>query len=157
VRAVRSLRDHGATERYVHARAGWCSRLDGLQAAWLQVKLAHLEAWTASRRRLAELYRRILPPGLLVGWEDGAVHHLLVVRVPAAERERIRGGLAERGIQTGLHYPRALSQQPWLGDADGSCPEAELAASEVVSLPMDPLMEVEEVDAVAEALVSVLG
>jgi dTDP-4-amino-4,6-dideoxygalactose transaminase len=155
-RAVTVLRDHGAVDKYRHERLGWCSRLDGVQAAWLRVKLRQLGAWTESRRRLADRYRTRLPEGLLVPWDDGAVHHLLVVRIPDGQRARVAGALAEGGVATGVHYPLALSQQPALGEWAGRCPAAERAAAEVLSLPLDPLMTVDEVDRVCDAMLSVL-
>ncbi len=155
---VKVLRDHGSAEKYRHDVIGWCSRLDGVQAAWLSVKLRHLPEWTERRRRLADRYRELLPDGLPVDWEDGAVHHLLVVRVPAADRTRIMADLGAAGVQTGIHYPVALSRQPALARwTPRPCPAAERAASEVLSLPIDPLMEDEEVDLVVAALVAALG
>jgi len=151
---IRSLRDHGSRTRYLHETIGWCSRLDGLQAAWLRVKLGHLVTWTEARRRLANRYAEALPD-LLVPWEPGAVHHLLVVRVP--ERDRVQAALAEAGIGTGIHYPHALSQVPALKQWWHPCPEAESAAAEVLSLPMDPLMTDAEVDEVAAAVRAVLS
>ena len=158
VERVKVLRDHGSPEKHRHEVVGWCSRLDGVQAAWLRVKLRHLPAWTDRRRRLAERYRHRLPAGLLVDWDDdGAVHHLLVVRVPAGERPRIAADLAVAGVQTGIHYPLALTQQPAMASwAIRACPVAERAATEVLSLPMDPLMEDKEVDLVVAALVDAL-
>ena len=148
---VRALRDHGRRTKYVHETVGWCSRLDGIQAAVLRCKLRHLPEWTNARRRLADRYRDDLGD-LLVPWEDGAVHHLLVARVPAARRDEIRGVLSAQGIQTGTHYPVPLSLQPWLAVSTPSTPAAELAASEVLSLPMDPLMTTAEVARVAAGL-----
>lgn len=150
---VRAYRDHGSREKYVHESVGWCSRLDGLQAAFLDVKLRHLPVWTAARRRLADRYRAQLPRGVLVPWEEGAVHHLIVARVPGGRRDDMMAGLAEAGIGTAIHYPRALTQQPALARwATAPCPGAEAAAAEVVSLPMDPLMTESEVDQVCAAL-----
>lgn len=151
---VRLLRDHGSATKYEHVEVGYCSRLDGLQAALLSVKLAHLPAWTAARRRLAARYRSGLSAtrARLVGWSPGAVHHLLVVRVPAARRPDIQAELAGAGVQTGVHYPVALSQQPAFAPWSRPCPEAQRAASEVLSLPMDPLMTDDEVDFVCERL-----
>lgn len=151
---VRALRDHGSTTRYIHERVGWCSRLDGLQAAWLTVKLAHLPKWTDARRRLADRYAAALPE-LVVPWEPGAVHHLLVVRVP--RRDQVAERLRAEGIGTGVHYPLALSQQPALSSWRRPCPHAEKAANEILSLPLDPLMEDDQVDAVADALRRVLS
>lgn len=147
--SVRRLRDHGSTVKYRHEVVGWCSRLDGLQSACLEVKLRHLPEWTAARRRLAERYHDGLGD-LLVPWTEGAVHHLLVVRVH--ERARVIVELADAGIATGIHYPVALSRQPALAPWARPTPVAEAAAEEVLSLPMDPLMTVDEVDRVVAAV-----
>jgi len=149
---ARSLRDHGSVAKYRHDEVGWCSRLDGVQAAWLRVKLRHLSEWTEARRRLAARYRDRLPDGLLVPWEEGAVHHLLVARVPADRRDGIAAALAEREIGTGIHYPLALSQQPAMSRWARPCPHAEAAGAEILSLPMDPLMADDDVDLVCGAL-----
>jgi len=154
---VAALRDHGSMVRGRHDVVGWCSRLDGLQAAWLEVKLGHLRSWTARRRLLAERYRALLPAGLLVDWEDGAVHHLVVVRVPSGKRAAVIAELAAAGVETGIHYRLALSQQPALRAWARPCPEAERAAGEIVSLPLDPLMHEAEVDEVASTLLGALG
>src|SRR5438270_9153004 len=150
--AVLRRRNHGSVDKYRHVNVGWCSRLDGVQAAWLRVKLRHLARWTEARRRLADRYRAQLPDGILVPWDEGAVHHLLVVRVPAERRAEIAAVLEGKQIGTGLHYPLALSQQPALAAWALPCPHAEKAASEVLSLPIDPLMREDEVDIVCDAL-----
>ena len=103
--AVLRRRNHGSVDKYRHVNVGWCSRLDGVQAAWLRVKLRHLARWTEARRRLADRYRAQLPDGILVPWDEGAVHHLLVVRVPAERRAEIAAVLEGKQIGTGLHYP----------------------------------------------------
>lgn len=148
---VRLLRDHGSSTKYVHETIGWCSRLDGLQAAVLDVKLRHLEAWTETRRVLARRYADHLGD-LLVPWTDGSVHHLLVVRVEGGRSERTRRQevLAVQGVQTGIHYPVALSDQPAMSAWARPCPEAEAASASVLSLPIDPLMNEGEVDLVCE-------
>jgi dTDP-3-amino-3,4,6-trideoxy-alpha-D-glucose transaminase len=154
---VLTLRDHGSTDKGRHDEIGWCSRLDGLQAAWLEVKLRHLPVWTARRRALAERYRARLGGQLVVDWEEGAVHHLLVVRVPAARRAAVVSALGAAGVESGVHYARALSQQPALSRWARPCPEAERAAAEVLSLPMDPLMTDDDVDHVGGSLLAALA
>lgn len=149
---VRRLRNHGRVSKYTHDVPGWCSRLDGLQAAVLRTKLSHLRSWTESRRTLASQYRERLGT-LLVPWDTGAVHHLLVART--SEPEHVAEILRSQGIATGRHYPVALSQQPWLAQL-GSTPNAELAAARVLSLPMDPLMGPDEVETVSTALLEAL-
>lgn len=151
---VRRLRNHGRATKYEHDVIGLCSRLDGLQAAALAVKLRHLQAWTEARRARAGQYRDLLGERL-VPWEAGAVHHLIVARV--ADRDRVRAGLGAARIETGKHYPTALSRQPSVANWAKPCPAAEAAACEVLSLPMDPLMSEAEVAQVAGALVEALS
>lgn len=144
---VRRLRDHGRVSKYTHDVPGWCSRLDGLQAAVLRAKLPYLPDWTARRRSFAARYLELLGDHL-VPWNSGDVHHLLVART--SDPEQVADFLRSREIDTGRHYPFALSQQPWLAHL-GSTPNAERAASTVISLPMDPLMDADDVDRVSEA------
>ncbi len=151
VTEVRRVRDHGRASKYLHEAPGLCSRLDGLQAAVLRVKLRHLPGWTDARRRLAEVYSDGLG-GHLVPWEDGAVHHLLVVR--SSDRDGLQRVLRDRGIGSGIHYPVPLSRQPWLEPSTKACPAAERAADEILSLPMDPLLSVSDVAQVVEAVLS---
>jgi dTDP-4-amino-4,6-dideoxygalactose transaminase len=160
VARVAKLRDHGRTDKYRHDEIGWCSRLDGLQAALLEVKLRHLPAWTAHRQALAARYAELLPEvdGVsLVPWEDGAVHHLLCIRVEAGRRDAIQSALKEAGVGVGVHYPIALSQQPSCLPFHRSTPNAEAAASELVSLPIDSLMPLADVDEVVDRLAAIVG
>jgi dTDP-4-amino-4,6-dideoxygalactose transaminase len=142
------LRDHGRADHYRHGEIGYCSRLDGMQAAFLSAKLRHLADWTDARRSLAQRYDEQLAPGILVPWNEGAVHHLLVART--TDRDAVQRAMAGAGIQTAVHYPVALSQQPALAAWARSCPAAEDAAATVLSLPLDPLMTPSEVDVVCE-------
>ena len=139
---IRLLRDHGRTTKYEHTVEGYNYRLDGLQAAILDVKLRHLDAWTEARRRFAAKYDALLagtdeirPIGPRAGVRH--VYHLYVVRVP--DRETLLPLLAKRGVGVGVHYPIPLHLQPayaHLGIAPGSFPNAERLAAEVVSLPL---------------------
>lgn len=152
---VAKLRDHGRSEKYSHAEIGYCTRLDGIQAAVLEVKLRHLAEWTSQRQALYAVYREHLED-ILVEAAPGSVHHLVVVRVEAARREEIMQGLREQGIGCGIHYPIPLSQQPSLSAWARETPVSERAAGEILSLPMDPLMKAEEVKVVCETLRQVL-
>ncbi|MEK7799746.1 MAG: DegT/DnrJ/EryC1/StrS family aminotransferase [Acidobacteriota bacterium] len=168
---VRRLRDHGQSEKYVHAEEGYNGRLDALQAAILRVKLRGLAARNLRRRALAARYgERLLEMGLatqagapllLPVERPGGTHayHLYTVRVPAG-RDRVRAALLERGIETGIHYPIPLHLQPayaWMGLREGAFPEAERAAREVLSLPLYPEMTDDQVGRVCEALRGALG
>ncbi|MFQ5890806.1 MAG: DegT/DnrJ/EryC1/StrS family aminotransferase [Gemmatimonadota bacterium] len=159
---ARRLRDHGQSGKYVHVEEGTTARLDEIQAAVLGVKLGRLGAWNDRRRSLAGRYRRGLegaPVSLPVErpWARH-VYHLFTVRVHA--RDRVREGLRERGVPSGVHYPVPLHLQPAnaaLGYGPGRFPEAERAAREVLSLPLFPEMTDDQVDRVCEALREVIG
>jgi dTDP-4-amino-4,6-dideoxygalactose transaminase len=156
-RRVRSMRDHGRSDgsHHEHALLGTNSRLDALQAVVLSAKLPRLAGWTDARRRLAGHYRARLQgsPARLVDEMPHAGHayHLLVARVPA--RERVRRGLHEAGIETGLHYPTPCHLlAPYEDYRHGPLPVAERTAREIVSLPMFPHMATEQVDRVCTTL-----
>jgi dTDP-4-amino-4,6-dideoxygalactose transaminase len=154
---ARLLRNYGERSKYDSVRRGWNSRLDTMQAAVLDAKLAHLDAWTDRRRDIAGLYDRgladvpvVTPAG---AGEGGQVFHLYVVRSPA--RDRLRARLAEDGIGTLVHYPRPVHLQPAyrsLARDDGSLAVSERLAGEILSLPLYPEMTDDEVDAVIAAL-----
>jgi dTDP-4-amino-4,6-dideoxygalactose transaminase len=157
---MRIWRDHGQVERYVHITPhGWNSRLDTMQCAILDVKLAKLDEWNARRRRAAQWYRerlsgdeRIILP---VEPEDRThIYHLFVVRVP--DRERTRRYLSEQNIGVGLHYPIPLHLQTAYRDVgwrEGDFPETERAAASILSLPMFPHITEEQIDYVCSALI----
>ena len=149
IHEMKRLRDHGRTSKYEHEIMAMNSRLDGLQAAILDVKLSHLPKWTSARRSLAEVYQTRLGDQL-VPWTDGAVHHLLVMRHDA--RDKLQTVLREQGIGSGVHYPVPLSKQPAMKPWAVVCPASEVAADTVLSLPMDPLMTSVEVGAVCDAV-----
>jgi dTDP-4-amino-4,6-dideoxygalactose transaminase len=135
------------------ARAGQ-SRLDTIQAAVLAAKLPHLARWNARRGALAARYDGALSdaPVTLLAPAAHDAHHLYVVR--SRERDALRARLLERGVETLVHYPLAVHQQPaWAGlDRPGRLGESERAAAEVLSLPLYPQLTEPEVDAVCEAV-----
>lgn len=143
---IRLIGDHGRVGRYEHAVVGYGSRLDGLQAAILSVKLRHLAEWTGQRRRLAARYDALLAdvPGLrsVRPREDTvAVYHLYVVEVAPEHRDPLRDWLDRHGIDSGIHYPIPLHLQATyehLDLAEGAFPVAEAKAKQIVSLPIYP-------------------
>jgi dTDP-4-amino-4,6-dideoxygalactose transaminase len=157
---VRRLRHHGDSGRYQHVELGYCSRLDEMQAAMLRVKLARLDAWTEARRRLAARYRQGLA-GLPLGLpqEDPRarhVYHLFTVRHP--RRDALAKALADLGVGTIVHYPRAVPDQPMFGlDGERRWPEAWRAAREVLSLPCYPEMTDGETEGVIAAVRTAVG
>lgn len=142
-REARLLADHGQARKYEHTRVGWNSRLDGMQAAVLAVKLKRLEVWNARRQQWAERYRALLGNTSLrlpaVRAEAVHVYHLFTVRTE--RRDTLVDFLRQRGIAAGLHYPIPVHLQPafsFLGYTPGAFPVAEACARECVSLPLFP-------------------
>jgi dTDP-4-amino-4,6-dideoxygalactose transaminase len=109
---ARMFANHGRVDKYDHEIEGINSRLDGLQAAILGVKLKHLGAWSEARRKNAYLYNEYLKgTGLVTPVEIPdvkAVYHLYVVRTKKDMRQKIQDHLKSKGIATGIHYPIAL-------------------------------------------------
>jgi UDP-N-acetyl-3-dehydro-alpha-D-glucosamine 3-aminotranferase len=157
---LRRLRHHGDTGRYEHVELGYCSRLDDMQAAILRVKLQHLDAWTEARRRLAARYRTGLAGlPLLLPVEDPRARHIYhVYTVRHERRDALAKVLADLGVGTAVHYPRAVPDQPLFAlDAEHRWPQAWRAAREVLSLPCYPEMTDDEVDGVIAAVRTAVG
>jgi dTDP-4-amino-4,6-dideoxygalactose transaminase len=155
---LRKLRDHGGAKKYEHELVGFNSRLDGLQAAVLLVKLKRLRHWNEQRAAHAAVYASLLSgtPGVQVPTlRDHATHvfHLYVIRVPAAHRDALRECLLDHGISTGIHYPFPLHLTPafaYLGHRPGDFPVAEACARTVLSLPMFPELRCDQLEYVAD-------
>lgn len=154
---IRGLRVHGGRKKYHADELGINSRLDELQAAILRVKLSHLDAWIHARRQIAARYSealgghaRITVPGEQPGRTH--VYHQYTVRV--GDRDGVRQRLANDGVQTMVYYPVPLHQQAVHRErfAGVSFPHSELAAREVLSLPMYPELKVSAMDRVVESL-----
>ncbi|WP_027892480.1 DegT/DnrJ/EryC1/StrS family aminotransferase [Calidithermus chliarophilus] len=153
---ARLLASHGSKVRYHHVRAaGYTSRLDGVQAAILRVKLPHLEGWNRRRREIARRYDEGLRGAVQTPTPPPYarhVYHQYTVRAP--ERDRLQAFLKERGVASSVHYPLPVHLQPAYRDLapEGSLPHAEQAAREVLSLPMHPFLTDAQVEAVIEAV-----
>ena len=180
---ARILRMHGMEPKYHHALIGGNFRLDALQAAFLSVKLPHLEDYTAARRRHAELYTALLSvlPGVRVtrGGKAAATEEtaglVLPVALPdrgsvwnqytlrvigAGRRDALRAHLAARGIGSEIYYPVPLHEQPCfasLGHRPDDFPWAHRLAGEVLSLPVYPELPEAQVREVAGAIGEFLG
>lgn len=161
---VRLLREYGwqPQARYVSQVEGANSRLDELQAAVLRVRLRYLDEENEQRRRLAAVYAAHLPPGATRPVERPGcrhVYHLYVVRVP--DRDAVQARLAAAGIGAGIHYPMPIHRQPAYQHGGvvtpGSLAETEAAAAEILSLPLQPTLRPEQVQAVAAALTGILA
>jgi dTDP-4-amino-4,6-dideoxygalactose transaminase len=160
---VRMLSNHGRSldSHHQHPIVGTNSRLDGLQAAILSVKLKRLDGWNAARRRAAKFYLRELSDlavePVAIASAAESVYHLFVVTLD--HRDRVRLTLTESGIGTGIHYPTACHQQgAFANDRQPPVlPVAERAAGRILSLPMHPLLSETDVKNVAQALADAIG
>lgn len=142
---LHELRNGGQRTRYDHVRVGVNSRIDELQAAILRVKLPHLDEWNKARRKNAQRYNEMLritnvPVKPVAIREYGETcMHLYVIRVRAEDRDTLIAHLAENGIAAMIHYPVPVhlsKAYSFLGLGEGSFPEAESMAREIITLPM---------------------
>ena len=155
---VRQLREHGQSRKYYHETEGYNGRLHAIQAAFLRIKLPHLDQWTEGRRRVAGWYRAALDGIGEIRVPDEAdyarhVYHLFVIR--ADRRDELQQHLTAEKIGTGLHYPLPLHLQHAyreMGLGAGSFPVTERAAASLLSLPMYPELTAEQVERIAGAI-----
>lgn len=160
-RRVRLLRSHGEESKGIHVVAGFCERLDELQAAFLNAKLAHFATAQAARAQAVARYRERLEAMEQVGVLDTApgahhAHHLFVVRVP--RRDAVLASMTSAGIGASVHYRTPIHLQPAFPDlgARGRFPCAERLASSVLSLPLYPAITEAQIDRCADALADAL-
>jgi len=159
-----ALRNYGSPRKYYHPRFGTNSRLDGMQAAVLNVKIKYLAGWNEARVRAAQRYmknlageKKIILPAPAP--DSSHIYHLFVVQAEG-DRGLIMSGLAKEGVQCGIHYPIPLHLQKaysYLGYQEGDFPHAEAIAKKIVSLPMFPEITGEQVDCVCEKLLKILA
>jgi dTDP-4-amino-4,6-dideoxygalactose transaminase len=145
---LRMLRTHGAKKKYFNETLGYNSRLDTLQAAILGVKLPHVDAWNEARRRIAHIYSEELAgvAGIACPVEmPNAYHvyHQYTIRILKGQRERMQTYLAQARIATMVYYPVPVHRLPYYAPLNYHLPCAELAAKEVLSLPIWPQMNEE--------------
>jgi len=148
---ARMLRAHGAKKKYQNEILGYNSRLDAMQAAVLRVKLRHIDEFNTARRRLAATYSKrlsglksVLPP---YEAEYGRhVYHQYTIRILNGRRDKVAKELAERGIGTMIYYPIPVHRLPIYDQPEGLAPEAEKAATEVLSLPIGPKLQTEIIE-----------
>lgn len=139
---ARLLRSHGSDDGHTHRLLGTTSRLDSVQAAVLRAKLPYLKAWTEGRARNAALYARELAGCAdlelpRAGEDESPVWSQYTLRSPRAEG--LRRALGAEGIEWRHYYPEPAYRQPALGDLRlpaGTCPRAEAACAEVLSIPV---------------------
>lgn len=153
---VTQLRNYGSKIKYRHDLVGYNSRLDEMQAAFLRAKLVVLDEWNARRREVATQYSKMLSDAdidvPLVPEYAEPVWHLYVIR--SKHRDTLKAHLEQQGISTVIHYPIPPHRQACYQDCIGDhLPIAEMLAEEVLSLPMSPALNAEEVELVARAIV----
>jgi dTDP-4-amino-4,6-dideoxygalactose transaminase len=170
---VKMLRQHGMRRRYYHDEIGWNTRLDGIQGAILSVKLKYIDGWNHARRTVAKRYHALfraaalaeagLYPshGVVLPHEvAGSRHvwHQYVIRT--RRRNALREFLSMRGIGSEIYYPVPLHLQDALkslGYVEGSFPESERAAKEVLALPIFPELREDEQQTVVAAIAEFLS
>ena len=160
---LRRLRVHGGLRTYFHEEVGYNSRLDALQAAVLLAKLPHLESWSARRRENACYYSGLLAdiPEVktpVVDPRNQSIFNQYTIR--AERRDALQEFLKKKEIGTSVYYPLPLHLQPcfeYLGYREGSFPESERAAKDVISLPIYPELTHDELEEVAGAIRAFYG
>ncbi len=160
---ARRVREHGSPVRYTHAELGTNSRLQGIQAAALNVKLPHLAAWNERRRQIAMRYdaafrtsNEVVPLVRRTG--STHVYHQYTVRLRGSVgRDAVIAAMSAKKIALAVHYPSPVHLQeaarPW-GYGPGDFPHAEALAREVVCLPVHPFLSDADVDRVAQSLLA---
>jgi len=154
-RAVRALGNYGSHKKYENIYQGINSRLDEIQAAMLRVKLNHLTSETKRRQDIAQRYLNEINNPLVIlpapCEKKSHVWHLFVIKSSA--RESLQRHLQRRGIESLIHYPipahKQIAYQSWW---DLELPITELVHKQVLSLPIAPIMEYEEVTAIISAI-----
>lgn len=154
------LVNHGRTKKYEHDLLAGNYRMDGIQAAILDVKLPKLKMWTERRLTIAARYDESFEKrGFKVikkQHEGTCVYHLYVVEV--SNRDEVMNHLKTNGIETGIHYPVPMHLQPalkFLGHSKGDFPVAEKAANRILSLPIFAEMTEEQIDFVISKFLEV--
>lgn len=154
-KAIRTLANYGSAQKYVNQYQGLNSRMDEMQAAFLDVKLRFVDAETSRRQEIANYYIKNIKNDKIILPNTGDVNehvwHIFVIR--AASRDELQAYLQENGVQTLIHYPIPLYKQECYSDMIGlSMPITEQIHAEVLSLPMSPVMSNEELERVVEVL-----
>jgi dTDP-4-amino-4,6-dideoxygalactose transaminase len=170
---ARMLRQHGMRRRYHHDELGWNARMDGFQGAILSVKLRYIDTWNQLRRTVARRYHALFHAaglveagpypihGIVLPQEVRGTHHVwhqYVIRT--TRRDDLRQFLTERKIGSEIYYPVPLHLQAALkplGYSEGSFPEAERAAREVLALPIFPELREDEQQTVVAAIAEFLS
>lgn len=152
---IRTLRNYGSKRKYEHLYKGFNSRLDEIQAAWLRIRLRGLEKDNSHRQMLANIYRKKVVLKDLVlpndSYQGGHVYHIFPVLFP--NRDNLQHYLAEKGIESLIHYPIPPHKQLAYSEWKRLCfPVSEYIHASELSLPISPVHTVEEIEYVVDAL-----
>jgi dTDP-4-amino-4,6-dideoxygalactose transaminase len=151
---VRSIANHGMNVRYYHDDIGVNSRLDTIQAAVLRVKLKNLDNYNIARKRFADFYDEafsgcseiIIPERVSY---SSQIFHQYTIRVQNGRRDKLKEFLETKNIPSMIYYPVPLHMQDaysYLGYKEGDFPVTEKLCEEVLSLPMHPDLDQEQLD-----------
>ncbi|MGQ9620779.1 MAG: DegT/DnrJ/EryC1/StrS family aminotransferase [Bacteroidales bacterium] len=159
-RITRSIANHGMKTRYFYDRIGVNSRLDTIQAAILSVKLKYLDSFNKSRRKAASVYDEALSgcPEIITPYRAGYSSHIFnqyTIRVLNNKRDRLREYLQSKKIPTIIYYPLPIHLQNayrYLGYAEGDLPVSEKLCREVLSLPICPEIDNEQLDYITKSV-----
>lgn len=153
-KVIRALANYGSTKKYINDYQGLNSRLDEIQAAFLDIKLKYIDKENDARRAIAyeyvsliqnpELFLPVLSPEGVQKIGNSHVYHLFVIR--SRKREKLQEYLSDNGVQTLIHYPipphNQLAYKEW---ARLNFPITEKIHEEVLSLPISPVMSQDEI------------
>jgi len=154
-KTIRALRNYGSEEKYVNLYQGLNSRLDEMQAAFLKIKLKHLDTEINARREVANKYLQRIDNDLIslpfVESQQSHVWHLFVIQ--CEQRQELQQYLLDNGIQSSIHYPiPPHKQDAYNGMFDGSFPITELIHDRVLSLPFSSVIKDNEINKVIEII-----
>ena len=152
---AKMLSNHGCKEKYYHLIPGFNSRLDSLQAAILRVKLRHLNEWIELRRQKASVYCQLLErideiePPYVAPYSSHIFNYYTIRLVSRLSRDKLKEFLGSQGIATAIYYPLSLHLQEVykpLNYKPGDFPQSERAQEELLSLPMYPELEDQQIE-----------
>jgi dTDP-4-amino-4,6-dideoxygalactose transaminase len=157
---VRSLRNYGSKIKYENEMQGFNSRLDELQASFLNVKLPYLEEWNKRRQQIADIYTHAfsrIPELVVPVVPDWCTHVWHIYPLCFKNRDALQTYLTRKGIGSLIHYPvppHLSEAYAPLGYEQGAFPLAEMIAKTELSLPISPVMSVADAEIVVEAVTS---
>lgn len=155
---IQQLKNLGAAQRDRHERIGYNFRMDGLQGAWLKIKLAHVRNWNTIRQEHAALYAKLLATNVNIELPRSVancehIYHLFVIRT--TRRDSLRDYLRTKGIETLIHYPIPCHLQKafdYLGYKPGDLPNAEKFSRQILSLPVSEQHSKDQIEYTAERI-----